>query len=92
MDRIELGHDPAPAHDREVLASVLYRIEDVGEVPCCLGRTHFRHGIRLSDTRAHNVRQVRLPLGGESTRDGTLNAQVDSNDSDSYSQFLVTIT
>jgi hypothetical protein len=32
-----------------VLAAVLYRIEDVGEVPCRVSGTHFRHGIRLSD-------------------------------------------
>jgi integrase/recombinase XerD len=63
MDRIQLGHDFASAHDREVLAPVLDGIEDVGEVPCCVGRTHLRHRIRLSDIRRHNVHSVR-PRGG----------------------------
>jgi hypothetical protein len=39
-----------------VLAAMLYRIEDVGEVPGCFGGTNLWHGIRLSD--------IADPIGG----------------------------
>jgi hypothetical protein len=68
IDGIELGHDLASAHDRETLASMLYGIEDVREVPRCVGRAHLRHGIRLSDTDARNALQVRHPAGRTSTQ------------------------
>jgi hypothetical protein len=48
-DGVELRDDLASAHDREVLTSVLYGVEDVGEVPGCIGSAHLRHEIRLSD-------------------------------------------
>jgi hypothetical protein len=48
-DRVELGDDLAPADDSKALASVLDRVEEVGEVPRGVGRAHLRHAIRLSD-------------------------------------------
>lgn len=56
--RIDLGHDLASADDREVFSSVLDRIEDVGEVSGSVGGAHLRHGIRLSDSRDHNVNAI----------------------------------
>ena len=44
-----MGNDPSSADNRVVLPSMLYGIEDVGEVPGCVGGTNFWHGIRLSD-------------------------------------------
>jgi len=64
MHRIELGHDLAPAHDREVLTSVLYCIEDVGEVPCRIGSTHIRHEIILSDTTLMTSSVTETPFVG----------------------------
>lgn len=46
---IELSHHPSPTHDREVLAPMLYCVEDVGEVPGSLSSAHLWHRIRLSD-------------------------------------------
>lgn len=48
-DGVELGDDPAAAHDREVLAAVLDGIEQIGEVAGGVGGTHLTHEIRLSD-------------------------------------------
>src|SRR5690606_2650007 len=48
--RLELSDGPAAAHDREVLAAVLHRIEEIGEVAGRLGGAHVRHEIR-SDWR-----------------------------------------
>lgn len=49
--RLEVGDGLSAPYDGEMLASVLYRVEDVGEVPGCVGRTYLRHRIRLSDHR-----------------------------------------
>jgi hypothetical protein len=49
---VELGHDLAAAHDREVLAAVLDGVEEAGEVPGRVGGAHLRHAIRLSDWTA----------------------------------------
>ena len=48
--RLEVGDGLSAPDDGEVLASVLDRVEDVGEVSGCFGRTHFWHEIRLSDS------------------------------------------
>ena len=52
---VELGYDLAATHDPEVLAAVLDGVEEVGEVPGCVGSAHLRHEIRLSDSTAQNV-------------------------------------
>jgi len=52
VHRVELGDHLASADNREVLASVLDRVEDVGEVSGGVGSAHFRHEIRLSDSGA----------------------------------------
>ena len=46
---VEVGNRLASADDREVLASVLNRVKNVGEVAGRLGGAYFRHKIRLSD-------------------------------------------
>ncbi|MDQ1358896.1 MAG: hypothetical protein QOG44_3269 [Acidimicrobiaceae bacterium] len=45
-DRVEPGDDFAPPYDRESLASMLNSVEDVGEVPGCIGRADLSHEIR----------------------------------------------
>lgn len=47
---LEVGDGLSAPDDGEVLASVRDRVEDVGEVPGCVGRTYLGHEIRLSDT------------------------------------------
>lgn len=47
--RLEVSDGLSAPDDREVLASMLDRVEDVGEVPGGVGRTYLRHRIRLSD-------------------------------------------
>jgi hypothetical protein len=36
-----------------VLTPVFYGVEDVGEVPGCIGSAYLRHKIRLSDQDVH---------------------------------------
>jgi hypothetical protein len=47
--RLEVGDGLSTPDHGEMLASVLDRIEEVGEVSGCFGRTYLRHAIRLSD-------------------------------------------
>lgn len=63
---VDLSHHLSPTHDREVLASMLYCVEDVGEVPGSVGGAYLWHRIRLSDSGAHNVlvHRYRLTPGG----------------------------
>ena len=51
---VELGDHLASADDREVLAPVFDRVEDVGEVSCSVGGAHLGHEIRLSDSGVDN--------------------------------------
>ena len=49
LHRLEMGDRLASSDDREVLASVLYRVEQVREVAGGVGCRDIRHLIRLSD-------------------------------------------
>jgi hypothetical protein len=69
-DRIELSDDPSSADDCEVLAAMLYGIEDVGEIPSCVGGANLGHRIRLSDMLRSERPRIRHIPG---TRDGALN-------------------
>ena len=60
--RLEAGNRLSPPHDGEVLASVLDRVEDVGEVSGCFGRAHLGHEIRLSDMPT-DVAEIGPPTG-----------------------------
>jgi hypothetical protein len=51
-DGVELGDDFPSTDDREVLTSVLYGVEDVGEVPSRVSSANLWDAIRLSDHRA----------------------------------------
>lgn len=44
-----MGDRLASPHDREVLAPVLDRVEEISKVPSRIRRRHIRHDIRLSD-------------------------------------------
>ena len=50
VHRFEVRDGLASPHDREVLASMLDGVEEIGKVPGCVGRGYLRHAIRLSDT------------------------------------------
>lgn len=56
--RLEMRDRLATTHDREVLATVLHRVEQVGKVPSGVGRCHIRHTIRLSDRRIRSIGKV----------------------------------
>jgi len=61
--RLKVGDGLSATDDGEMLAPMLDRVEDVGEVPGSVGRTYFRHKIRLSDHGP--VREVRRTgIGG----------------------------
>lgn len=62
---IELSNHLPPAHDREVLASMLDCVEDVGEVSGRVGRAYLGHAIRLSDSALDRIR--RHPATGTRT-------------------------
>src|SRR5690606_18100706 len=47
--RREVSDGLAATDDRELLAPVLHRVEEVGEVACCVRGGHIRHCIRSSD-------------------------------------------
>lgn len=51
-----MGNSPSPPHNREVLASVLHGIEDVGEVPSGVRGADLWHKLKLSDV-TYNAHQ-----------------------------------
>lgn len=45
-----MGDNLSTTDDGETFTSVFNRVEEVGEVPCCVGRAHLGHPIRLSES------------------------------------------